>query len=64
MTAGVMWMIRTTSAQWAARSGHTSVIDAAGCIYVIGGYGPGYFQDVWMSADEGAPPDSGGSGEH
>jgi hypothetical protein len=26
------------SAPWAARSGHTSVVDAAGAIYVIGGY--------------------------
>ena len=43
-TAGVTWTSRTLSAQWAARSGHTTVIDAAGAIYVIGGGG---FQDVW-----------------
>jgi hypothetical protein len=55
-------MSRTLTAQWAARSGHTSVIDAAGAIYVIGGYSysdSGYsFQDVWVSTDGGARPDS------
>jgi hypothetical protein len=32
------------------------VIDAAGAIYVIGGYGDGigYLQDVWVSTDGGA----------
>jgi hypothetical protein len=32
------------------------VIDAAGAIYVIGGYGSGntYLQDVWKSTDGGA----------
>ncbi len=40
--------------------GHTSVVDAAGTIYVIGGIGdtaPDYFQDVWASTDGGARPD-------
>jgi hypothetical protein len=44
------------SAPWAARYGHASVIDAAGAIYVIDGYGysdAGY-DDVWVSTDEGA----------
>jgi hypothetical protein len=57
LAAGVTWTSRTTSAPWAGRSGHTSVIDAAGAIYVIGGYGEGslhYFQDVWASTDGGA----------
>ncbi len=44
------------------RFGHTSVIDAAGAIYVIGGYGyndvgPTRLQDVWASTDGGARPD-------
>jgi hypothetical protein len=32
------------------------VIDAAGAIYVIGGWGVGttYFNDVWVSTDGGA----------
>ncbi len=55
--AGVTWTSRTTSAPWAARLWHTSVIDAAGAIYVIGGYDGG-LQDVWASTDGGAPPDS------
>jgi hypothetical protein len=45
------------TAPWAGRSGHTSVIDAAGAIYVIGGSGTGYttcFADVWVSTDGGA----------
>ncbi len=54
--AGVTWTSRTTSAPWGARFGHTSVVDAAGAIYVIGGYGVGstYYQDVWVSTDGGA----------
>jgi hypothetical protein len=59
--AGVTWTNRTTKAEWEARWGHTSVVDAAGAIYVIGGdgYGNGtYFQDVWASTDGGARPDS------
>ncbi len=54
MAAGVTWTSRTTSAQWAARLGHTSVIDAAGAIYVLGGLGGPFYQDVWISADGGA----------
>jgi hypothetical protein len=39
--------------------GHTTVIDAAGAIYVIGGNGDNTtFQDVWVSTDGGARPDS------
>ncbi len=35
---------------------HTSVVDAAGTIYVIGGASGGgnYFMDVWGSTDGGA----------
>jgi hypothetical protein len=61
--AGATWTSRTTSAQWAARAYHTTVIDAAGAIYVIGGVGlTGQvwteYKDVWMSTDGGACPDS------
>jgi hypothetical protein len=48
--AGRTFSSRTLAAGWAARSGHTSVVDAAGAIYVIGGYG---YQDVWASTDGG-----------
>ncbi len=59
--AGVTWTSRTTSAGWVARFRHTSVVDAAGAIYVIGGgdyESTGSFQDVWVSTDGGARPDS------
>ena len=61
--AGVTWTSRTTSAHWNARGYHTSVVDAAGAIYVIGGYNVGsntYYKDVWVSTDGGARPDSVG----
>ncbi len=64
--AGVTWTSRTASAPWAERNAHTSVVAAAGAIYVIGGRGgtaPYYLNDVWVSTDGGAPPDSvGGAG--
>ncbi len=58
MATGVTWTSRTASAPWAGRFGHTSVVDAAGAIYVIGGdskdtSGPYYYQDVWASTDGG-----------
>ena len=57
--AGRTWTSRTLNAPWAGRFAHTSVVDAAGVIYVIGGYGGGtYYQDVWASTDGGARPDS------
>ena len=55
--AGVTWTSRTLNAEWAGRCCHTSVIDAAGAIYVIGGgeaIGGVYFHDVWASTDGGA----------
>jgi hypothetical protein len=57
--AGVTWTSRTLNAPWAARYGHTTVIDAAGAIYVIGGRsatstGTAYLDDVWVSVDAGA----------
>ncbi len=54
--AGVTWTSRTPSAPWAARFSHTSVVDAAGAIYVIGGAGlrGSSLRDVWASTDGGA----------
>ncbi len=52
--AGVTWTSRTANAPWAARQSHTSVVDAAGAIYVIGGSGSGDFNDVYASTDGGA----------
>jgi hypothetical protein len=54
LAAGVTWTSRTTSAPWAARNGHTTVIDAAGAIYVIGGFDGQSKRDVWASTDGGA----------
>jgi hypothetical protein len=49
------------TAPWAGRHGHTSVIDAAGAIYVIGGTNDTtYFNDVLVSTDGGALPNSAG----
>jgi hypothetical protein len=63
LAAGVSWTSRTTSAPWEGRYGHTSVIDAAGAIYVLGGFGSlgpsargSYDKDVWVSTDGGANP--------
>jgi hypothetical protein len=52
--AGFSWTSRTAKAEWAGRSEHTSVVDAAGAIYVIGGGSGTVFPDVWASADGGA----------
>jgi hypothetical protein len=54
--AGITWTSRTAKAQWGRRGYHTSVVDAAGAIYVIGGTdtGSSYFHDVWASTDGGA----------
>jgi hypothetical protein len=52
------------TAPWAARTGHTTVIDAAGAIYVLGGLGGFHngtftrYNDVHVSTDGGAGPDS------
>jgi hypothetical protein len=59
LAAGAMWRCRTASAPWAGRQGHTTVTDAAGAIYVIGGqdFNGVYLNDVWASTDGGARPD-------
>jgi hypothetical protein len=57
--AGASWTLVTANATWDARSGHTSVIDLAGYIYVLGcvvdiGHEEVYnYNDVWR-ADQGA----------
>ncbi len=41
------------------------MIDAAGAIYVIGGYnGATSYKDVWVSTDGGAWPESVGGGRY
>jgi hypothetical protein len=55
--AGVTWTSRTAKAEWAGRRYHTSVVDAAGAIYVIGGgtdFSGTHFHDVYASTDGGA----------
>jgi hypothetical protein len=56
LAAGVTWTSRTASAPWVSRIYLTSVIDAAGAIYVLGGYSSTYLylNDVWVSTDGGA----------
>ncbi len=57
LAAGVTWTLVIASAPWAGRYHHTSVIDAAGAIYVLGGrngYGGTNYNDVWASTDGGA----------
>ncbi len=62
LAAGITWTSRTASAPWVARAYHTSVVDAAGAIYVIGGKGDTiatgttntYYRDVWASTNGGA----------
>jgi hypothetical protein len=68
LAAGRTWTRRTANAQWAGRYAHTSLIDAAGAIYVIGGWRSGggddgtHYQDVWVSTDGGVRPDNLGGG--
>jgi hypothetical protein len=53
--AGATWTSSTANALWAARDSHTTVVDAAGAIYVMGGNsGTSYLNDVWVSKDKGA----------
>ncbi len=60
MAAGMTFTSRTTSAPWAGRHGHTSVVDAAGAIYVLGGFSKidastyNDVPDVWKSTNKGA----------
>ena len=55
------WSLVTSNAPWAARSAHTTVIDAAGTMFLIGGQGDtGFLNDVWSSADKGANRTQGG----
>ncbi len=64
LAAGVTFT-RTSSAPWRGRWQHTTVIDAAGAIYVIGGFDGNtgtYHNDVWVSTDGGADRTRAGGG--
>ncbi len=52
--AGTTWGLVTGDAPWAARVGHTTVIDAAGTMYLMGGAGVTKYNDVWQSTGAGA----------
>ncbi len=54
--AGALWTLVTANAPWAGRIYHTSVIDAASSIFVLGGQvgSSTDYNDVWRSADQGA----------
>jgi hypothetical protein len=55
VAAGVSWGPVTSSAPWGIRKLHSTAIDAAGNIYLIGGLvGATYYNDVWESTDRGA----------
>ncbi len=59
LAAGVTWGRVIASAPWVGRYRHTSVIDAAGAIYVIGGQGSGpsfnyFYKEVYVSSNGGA----------
>ncbi len=63
LAAGVSWTCCTHKAPWAARDSPTSMIDAFGAIYVIGGKrmdDGSFLNDVWVSTDGGSPLDSAG----
>ena len=51
-----------SNAPWAGRYMPTTVIDAAGTMYLIGGQGDtGSLNDVWSSANKGANRTRGGT---
>ena len=56
VAAGATWRVVIANAPWAVRRSHTTVIDAAGAIYLIGGYsgGSAFYNDVFVSTDGGA----------
>jgi len=63
VAAGATWKLLIASAPWDARHSHTSAIDAAGAIYVIGGRGgtDTLYNDAWMSTDGGVDRAMGGT---
>ncbi len=56
--AGASWGLVTSNAPWGTRVGHTTVIDAAGNIYLMGGSDGSqqdiWKNDVWMGTNKGA----------
>ena len=52
---GATWMQMTGSAEWSARSAHSSVVLPDGSIVLMGGSdSTNHFNDVWRSTDQGA----------
>ena len=52
--AGATWAVMNEAAAWGRRFDHTTVIDATGAIYVLGGRGNfKYFNDVWRGTAGG-----------
>ena len=55
---GATWVQRTASASWAARMGHSAVVDPTGTLlYIMAGNTANsvtYYHDVWVSSDYGA----------
>ena len=56
VAAGATWRVVIANAPWAVRRSHTTVIDAAGAIYVLGGSDgvTTNYNDVPVSTDGGA----------
>ena len=54
--AGATWWLVIANAPWAGRHGHSTVIDAAGAIYVLGGRdgGGNLYNDMWVADNGGA----------
>ena len=53
--AGTTWKLVAGDAPWAARAGHTTVIDAASTMFLMGGIdGQKAYNDVWQSSGAGA----------
>jgi hypothetical protein len=44
----------TSAASWSIRNFHSSVIDSSNYVYIIGGRGTVYNNDMWKSTDYGA----------
>ncbi len=52
LAAGVTWALVIANAPWVGRAFHTSVVDAAGAIYVLGGRdGSGRIRIIYARPD-------------
>ena len=64
VAAGASFRLVTNQPPWEGRYGHTTVIDAAGNMYLMGGLGDGfgnYFNDVWKGTNSGENRTQGGT---